>query len=130
MKHMNLRWILLVGIAMLTLVGCSDPQDNPAQAIQGYIQALADKDQNALVNHSCNAWEESALIELDSLTGVTAQVVDLVCQEIGKDGEDSLVTCTGKLELNYNGELQDLDLSGRTLIARFEDGEWRACGYK
>lgn len=130
MKHIKLISILLAGLAILLLAACSGSADGPAQAIEGYIQALADKDQDTLVSLSCNAWEESALMELDSLSGVGAQVVDLSCQESGKDGEDSLVTCTGKLELDYNGELQELDLSGRTLLARLEDGEWRACGYK
>jgi len=129
MKQIKFKWILLAGLAMLILVGCTS-QSDPAQAIEGYINALATKDKDTLVNLSCNAWEESAMLELDSLTGVTAEVKDLSCQESGKDGEDSLVTCSGKLVLNYNGELQDLDLSGRTLIARQEDGEWRACGYK
>ena len=129
MRRIKFVLILLAGFALLILIGCSN-QNAPAQVIEGYIQALANKDQDTLVSLSCNDWEESALMELDSLAGVTAQVKDLSCQETGKDGEDSLVTCTGKLELNYNGELQDLDLSGRTLIARQEDGEWRACGYK
>jgi hypothetical protein len=129
MKLQKSGILLLAGFAILVQAGCAS-QSGPAQAIEGYIQALANKDQDTLVSLSCNAWEESALMELDSLTGVTAVVQDLSCQETGKDGEDSLVSCTGKLVLNYNGELQDLDLSGRILIAHQEDGEWRACGYK
>jgi hypothetical protein len=129
MKHNKLATILLIGLAALILAGCSS-QGGAAQAVEGYLQALADKDQDTLVSLSCNAWEESALMELDSLVGVTAETQDLSCQESGTDGEDTLVTCTGKLVLNYNGELQDLDVSGRTMIARQEDGEWRACGYK
>ena len=129
-----MRKIKLIGgfLLLLTsalLAGCAS-QNGPTEAIEGYITALANKDQEALVGYSCNAWEENALLELDSLTGVTAEVQDLDCQEKGTDGEDKLVTCAGKLVLNYNGELQDLDLSGRTLIAHQEDGEWRACGYK
>lgn len=129
MKHNKLATILLIALACLILAGCSS-QGGAAQAVEGYLQALADKDQDTLVSLSCNAWEESALLELDSLVGVTAETQDLSCQESGTDGEDTLVTCTGKLVLNYNGELQDLDVSGRTMIARQEDGEWRACGYK
>lgn len=129
MNSTNLRWILWVGLAVLFLAGCSS-QGGAAQAVEGYLQALADKDQDTLTNLSCNAWQESALMELDSLVGVTAEAQDLACQESGTDGEDTLVTCSGKLVLNYNGELQDLDLSGRTLVARQEDGEWRVCGYK
>lgn len=129
MNSANLRWILWVGLAVLILAGCSS-QGGAAQAVEGYLQALADKDQDTLTNLSCNAWQESALMELDSLVGVTAEAQDLICEESGTDGEDTLVTCSGKLVLNYNGELQDLDLSGRTLVARQEDGEWRVCGYK
>ena len=129
MRQIKFKSILLIGLAVLVLAGCSS-QNDPAQAIEGYINALAAKDKDALVSLSCNAWEENALLELDSLTGVTAEVQDLSCEVTGADGEDNLVTCTGKLVLNYNGELQDLDLSGRTLIAHQEDGEWRACGYQ
>lgn len=129
MKQIRCKWILLAGLAALILVGCTS-QSGPEQAIEGYITALANKDKDTLVSLSCNAWEENALLELDSLTGVTAEIKDLSCQVTGTDGDDNLVTCNGKLVLNYNGELQDLDLSGRTLIAHQEDGEWRACGYK
>jgi hypothetical protein len=129
MKHLKITSIFWVAFLLLLLAGCSS-QGGAAQAVEGYIQALADKDQDSLVNLSCNDWQENALLELDSLVGVTAETQDLTCQESGTDGADTLVTCSGKLVLNYNGELQDLDLSGRTMIARQEDGEWRACGYK
>lgn len=130
MKQKYSIWFICLGLVGFLLAACSGNQGSPTQAIESYIQALADKDQDKLINITCNAWEEGALMELDSLTGVTAQVKDLACQAISEEDTESLVTCNGKLELNYSGELQELDLAGRTWIARLEDGEWRACGYK
>ena len=31
--------------------------------------------------------------------------------------------------LNYNGELQEMDLAARQYLARQEGGQWRMCGY-
>lgn len=130
MKPIKFLLLLILLCGSLILGGCANNQAGPAQAIEGYFQALANKDKDKLVNLSCNAWEENALVELDSLAGVTAELNEMSCQESGKEGEDSLVNCNGSLELNYDGEIQALDLSGRVLVARYEDGEWRACGYK
>ena len=130
MKQNRYVGLLLIFLMTLVLASCGNSQSEPAQAIEAYFQALAAKDRDALVNLSCNEWEENALVELDSLTGVSAEVNELNCQASGQEGDDRLVNCTGGLELNYNGEIQALDLSARTLIARQEDGEWRACGYK
>lgn len=101
-----------------------------AQAVEGYYQALAEKDKDRLINLSCVDWEQSALMELDSLTGVGSELNEIKCQETSIEGENSLVTCSGELALDYNGELQSLALDGRTIVVRIEDGEWRVCGYK
>jgi len=125
------RYLIIVGMAfiMFILVGCSSGKSGAVQAIEAYIQALSAKDVTQVSNLSCTDWETNALLEVDSLTAVGSKVENLQCAESGTDGNDTLVSCTGVLALDYNGEAQQIDLSTRTYIARQEDGEWRMCGY-
>lgn len=128
MKKRNLFIILGIGLFVL-LTGCSQSNNSSAKAIEGYIQALVAQDANKATSLSCVDWEANAQTELDSFTAVSASLENFSCQETGKDGTDAIVTCTGKIVFDYNGEKQELDLSGRSFLAREEDGVWRMCGY-
>ncbi|HNT24273.1 MAG TPA: hypothetical protein PKM21_07905 [Anaerolineales bacterium] len=121
--------LLIFIVMLLMLAGCGGSSGSPADAIEAYLQALVAKDQDQLVNYSCVDWEEQAIIELDSLVTVTAELQDLQCKEASQVNTDALVDCSGKIVFNYNGELQELDLSTRQYVAREEDGQWRMCGY-
>ena len=128
---MKLRVTLIfVAFLMLGLSACGSDQSGAAGAIEDYIQALASQDADLIANLACAEWEEQAQIEVDSFTAVNAEIPELVCLETGADGSDMLVTCTGKILLDYNGEKQELDVSARTYRARQEGGEWRMCGYQ
>jgi hypothetical protein len=120
----------LVISVILLLAACGSAQNGAVSTIESYIQALGSKDSTQISNLSCADWEASALMEVDSLAGVSAKVENLVCQPAGQDGADTYVSCTGVLALDYNGEAQQIDLSSRTYIARQEGGEWRMCGYR
>ena len=120
---------LLIIILIPILAGCRSGQDAAAQAIESYIQALSKKDRITLSNLSCSDWEAEAMVELDSLGAVGSKVENLACQKNGQEGSDTYISCTGDLVLDYNGEVQQIDLSTRTYIARQEAGEWRMCGY-
>ena len=122
--------LVLLPLFILTLVSCSDGEDNAAIAIEAYITALSDRDANRISSLSCADWESSALVEIDSLTAVGSNVENLSCQPSRQEGEDLLITCTGILALDYGGEAQQIDLSSRVYIARLEGGEWRMCGYR
>jgi hypothetical protein len=76
----------------------------------------------------CGAWEEDALIELDSFQAVTARLEDLSCSQTGTDGETALVLCTGDIIATYGNEEQKLDLSVRTYQVTQEGGDWLVCG--
>jgi hypothetical protein len=116
-------------VFVLLVTACKNSQSGATQAIEAYIQALSDRDTIRINNLSCLDWEPSALLEIDSLTTVDSKVENLACQVTGQDGNDTYVSCSGVLALDYNGEAQKIDLSTRTYIARQEDGEWRMCGY-
>jgi hypothetical protein len=121
--------LLLVVFTCLALPGCSK-KTGAATAIETYIKALVARDANALKNASCAQWEGYAQVELDSFTAVSITLDGLSCQEAGKDGTGTLVSCTGKIKASYNGENQELDLNNRTYRAVQEGSDWRMCGYK
>ncbi len=129
MKRYHYKFIPILFIITLLLAGCASEQSGATKAIQAYIQALSNKDSVQISNLSCSDWEQNALLEVDSLTGVGSKVVNLKCDPTGQDGTDTYVSCTGSLDLDYNGEGQQIDLSTHTYIARQEAGEWRMCGY-
>ena len=121
--------VFVIFIYAILLVGCKNGQNGATQAIEAYIQALSNRDSVKISNLSCSDWEQNAQLEVDSLTAVGSKVVDLSCGQAGQNGNDIYVSCTGMIDLDYNGEAQQVDLSTRTYIARQEDGEWRMCGY-
>ena len=99
-------------------------------AVEGYITALASKDQATLISTSCADWEDDALIELDSFALVEVTVDGMSCTEAGTDGDKTLVNCTGMLNMSYNGEPQSLDLADRTYEVVEQDGNWLVCGVR
>jgi hypothetical protein len=117
-------------LCIVFLASCKSEKNGAKNAIEAYILALSNKDSVQISNLSCADWEQNALLEVDSLTAVGSTVENLACVESAQEGDMTLVTCTGSLALDYNGEAQQIDLSNRTYIARQEDGEWRMCGYK
>jgi hypothetical protein len=124
--------LLLIVMVASGLVGCSAgaASSGPAQAVQSYLQALSAKDATKLANLSCKTWESQATMELDSFQAVVTTLSGVACKQTGTDGSNALVTCTGKILASYNGEDQNLDLSGRTYQVTQEGGEWRVCGYR
>jgi hypothetical protein len=122
--------VLTIIITTLFLSACSssDHSNAPAQAVEGYLNALVAKDENRLPTLVCGDWEEDALIELDSLQAVTARLDNVACTQTGTDGDTALVNCSGKLVATYNNEDQELDLSVRTYQVVQQNGDWLVCG--
>jgi len=121
--------ILLI-LAVLFLTACSGGSGNAAIVVQQYFTALAEKDVDQVVALSCAAWEESARMDADtfSLYPVTAE--NIACQVSGVEGDVTVVDCTGKLVLDYNGDLEEINLADRSYLVVSAGGEWRMCGYK
>ncbi len=125
---MRIKLTLLMLTLSIILSACGADSSGAAPAVEGYITALAAKDEAALISNSCADWEEDALIELDSFALVEVTVDGMSCQESGTDGEVTLVNCQGMLKMSYNGEPQDLDLSTRTYEVVNQNGDWLVCG--
>ena len=136
MRAFSGKFVYVLGVLFLVYAGvlsaCSSAGSvtDAASAIDAYNHALVYTNANQLTNLSCKAWEAEAQNELASFTAVTAQIENSKCQVSGKDGDYTLVACTGKIVANYNGENQEIDLSQRIYKAIQEDGQWRMCGYK
>ncbi len=123
-------FFLLLFVGILISACANQAGAGAAEAAENYIQALADQDKAQITNLSCKEWEESAILEVDGLLSVEAEVSNLSCEITGKEGEDTLVSCSGSLDLTYNDEIRAIDLSRRTYYMRQEDGQWRVCRYK
>ena len=129
MKRLFIITVILITTITLTLTGCGK-QENAADAILTYLDALSTRDENRLVLSSCSAWEAQAKTELESFSAVSVDLENASCSESGADGDITLVTCAGKIIANYGNEVLEIDLAERTYQAVYEGGEWRMCGYR
>lgn len=124
------KTVFYVFLLSFILTACSNGSGDAAATTEDYIRALADKDKSMITNLSCKEWEESAIMEIDGLLSVEAEVNDLSCEVAGEDGDFTLVNCTGSLDLTYNDEIRAIDLSRRTYYLDQVDGQWLVCEYK
>lgn len=122
--------MLCAVLAVLGLSACGNAQDAPARAVVSYLEALAAKDFDRVVNLSCAEWEEGATVEVDSLEAVTARLEDVACRATGTDSGYALVDCSGNIVLSYNGEERLIDLGRRTYRVVQRGGLWLMCGYE
>jgi len=123
--------ILIFITAATSLTACASNDNNAsAQAVEEYLNALVAKDADRLATLSCGAWEEDALLELDSFQAVEARLDGVACEQTGTDGATALVLCNGKIIASYDNEDQELDLSVRTYQVVQEGGEWLVCGVR
>lgn len=124
--------ILLFLIAAVLLVACGGGQSgaSASDATYAYLTALANKDKDTVVSLTCKDWEEQAMLEVDALMSVGAQLNNVSCSQVGEEGADALVVCSGTLDLTYNDEVRAIELDQRTYTMTMEDGQWRVCSYK
>ncbi len=127
-----MRKLLLILSIVLTanvlLTACASNTNAPVNAVENYLNALVEKDENRLSTLVCGEWEDDALIELDSFQAVTTRLEGLACEQTGTDGNIALVHCNGKIIASYDTEDQEIDLSVRTYEVTQEGGDWLVCG--
>ena len=122
--------MILLFLSAIVFSACGKAADPAAKAVEDYLNALVNKDSNAISTLSCADWEANAVLELDSLQAVSTKLENLSCTSIGSDGTTSQVVCQGKIVATYNGEDQQFDLSVRTYQVVHQGGEYLVCGYK
>jgi hypothetical protein len=132
-KMKNLVFYLVIGIFIVFLLsGCSGASSSgsaPA-AIEAYLQALANKDLNQMINLSCAAWEPQARLEYDSFAAVKVSLQNAQCKDAGQENSMTVVACTGAIVATYGTEDMQIELAERPFLALQEGGEWRMCGNK
>ncbi len=126
----NIIIVAMLGFSIILSACGAGNTNGAAVAVEGYITALAAKDEATLIPLSCADWEDDALIELDSFALVEVTVDGMSCTESGTDGDKTLVDCTGTMNMSYNGEPQSLDLSTRTYEVIEQSGDWLVCGVR
>ena len=114
---------------MSFLTACTPAQTPASMTVENYLQALSDKDEQAMVAMICPEFEFDALLEFDALAQVETELKDVSCQQVDTDENGARVTCSGAITSTYGSELFDYELSGRTYTV-IEDGtQWLVCGY-
>jgi hypothetical protein len=124
---------ILAVLALTTLLVAGCAQDKgPQDAVETFLKAMLDGDQDKAFSVVCPEWEARAAVELDAFSGVSGKLEGLACKEAGKDesGEFTLVTCQGKMVLDYRGEERERSLEGTNYLTQKIDGEWKVCGYR
>jgi hypothetical protein len=123
----NLLVFLLIG---WILISCSSTSQDPSQVVNGYLDALVNKDSAKLVSYSCKNWEMEAQKELDSFSNVGTSLENVACKVYSQTTDNAAVTCSGFIKLTYDTEIQKIDLSKRVYSLIFEKNEWRICDLK
>ncbi len=124
------RWIALALLGALVLGACASAKGKPEDAVPPYLEALLQNDEDAVLRAVCPQWEEQAARDLAAFSGVTGELQDVRCQVAGTDEDYTLITCSGTMQINYNGELRDRSLEGQTYRVKEVDGDWKMCGYQ
>jgi len=132
------KWIVVVVFLVgLLLTACdaetsAPPAANPlpaVQALQTYLQALVEKDEDTLVSLTCADWELKALLEFDAFGGVETNLDGLSCEQVESGEGSATVVCQGKILASYQNEVQEFDLSSRNYQMVQQGGDWLVCGY-
>lgn len=128
-KHQQkLAWIIAALIFTAALAACGG-KSGAAQAVEAYYQAIIAQspDQQAAV--TCPDFVDTARVELDSFQGVKSELQGLSCKETGKEGENTLVKCDGKIVATYGSDKMDFPLGDRVHKVQEQNGKWLVCGY-
>lgn len=125
-----LRFLLLILAVSLLLAACATSDQGAVRAVETYLQALVEKDQDRLLAGICPAWEMDALLELDALSLIQTSLSDLACEQTGSENEQALVVCQGSIDATYGTEIQKFDLGGRIFLVEKAGSDWLVCGYR
>ena len=130
MKKLLLLTSIIILAGILTACSSGGNTEDSAIAIESYLTALADIQQDTLINLSCAAWEASALTESQAYYGVETRLDEIACTFTETDGDFAVVSCEGNIIATYSGEDAPFPLDARQYLSIEEGGEWRMCGYR
>lgn len=115
--------LLLLGLMVVALVGCGGG-DDPAAAVESYLEAKVAADEAAIRALLCSEMEADLERETLTFAGVSgAEIQELSCQRVG---ETDTVKCNGQIVALYGTEENVFPLTTYRVVQ--EDGEWKWCG--
>lgn len=120
-----MKRILFLLLPILILAGCATETD-PADTIMKYLEARLASDVDQLRELSCAAWESQVPLQAASFQSIDASLDNATCVTGGKQGDMTIIECTGKIVYEYNGEHNEREL-GNFLVTQ-ENGDWKMCG--
>ena len=128
----NVLFLLSGLLIFMGLAGCGNSNANEpaAEAVNAYLNALVQKEENQMINLACAEWESQAKLEFDSFAAVKITLEGPDCTESIQDGSIILVTCSGRIIASYGEEDLIIELKDRNYQVVQERGEWRMCGYR
>ena len=124
------KFIFILIFALFITSCASGSTKKASDAAVAYIQAWADKDKAAITNYSCKEWEEDAILAIDGLLSVESKASDIVCEVASENDDTASVTCSGSMDLTYDGEIQSRSFSARTFSMNLEDSQWKVCSFE
>jgi len=131
-KRLILSLLCLSVLTAAAFAACTSSQSgDPAAAVEAYLTAMVANDTAKLPQLICPAFEAGARTDFDSfgaINGVTLK--DMHCTAGAVNGDSTMVTCTGSIDFQYNGESNSQDLSQDNYLTQQVDGEWKMCGYQ
>ena len=126
------RFYILLPIVLwmsLMMSGCSSSSLNATGAVESYLEALAAKDLNQMINLSCSDWEADAKLEFNSFAADKIRLEEVECLENRQDDDLSIVECTGRIVASYGAEDLVIELEEWTFRVLHQGGETLMCGH-
>jgi hypothetical protein len=112
-------------IALLVLAACAVGQaQDPAKAVEEYLQAKVNGDAKTLRTLLCSEMEADLDREAMTFSGVTG--VKLEGMSCERQGASDTVRCQGKIVALYGAQQTEFPLTAYRVVQ--EDGEWKWCG--
>lgn len=119
-----MRILMMVVACGLLLAACASESTDPADVVEGYLEAKVAGDSRAMQQLLCSPMEVDLQREAAAFTSVTdVSIEDMACTST--EGSD-IVQCTGQIVANYGAEDTSFPLSSYRVVQ--EDGEWKWCG--
>jgi hypothetical protein len=117
-----MRFCVLLLSLCLVLAGCAS--NDPADAVERYLQAKVAGDRETLGGLLCAELEDTLNTEASSFASVTeARIEGMECR---RDEGAQTVTCTGEIVASYGAENTTFPLL--TYRVTEEGGAWKWCG--
>lgn len=133
---MNRIFVIVALLALLSLSACGGSgndgsqsgTDRPARAVESYLSAKVQGDQDGIRSGLCSAMEadlERELHAFESVSDATIENMSCVSDDPATKTE-TVVRCSGEIVALYGTEETSFPLTSYRSVN--EDGEWKWCG--